>query len=460
MAYLEVLKFREGRNQGELSLSQQFLERIAGTMAEVSDLLEFRGEAFNDCMDRLSEPDRELITRRYAPGASVKRLAADSTPGPLRLQVAGADPQEVGGLHRSPPGGGTAMTPEFEELLRAMCDDCLTPEQARRLEELVIADDGACWQYLRQVHLHGALHWNIGHAGTRPSSFRLDTAEVPSPAVGVGLELAGAGVALPLEALVGPAVETPHQPDSLGEEPGPPIPRIIIHDSSLVEPPLWSTLFAPGGWAFSYAAATVIMGMAILGAWVYKVSNSSSRGLSAPGSLAAAVETSPGADSPRPAKPELVGHITGTAGCRWADPQDAPPVAVPLGRKYQLASGLLEITYQSGAKVILEGPCAYEVDSAAGGFLGLGKLTVRVEKLSAISDQLSEISKSPNLQISKFVVRTPTATVTDLGTEFGVEVDKSGGYAHRRFFRGRVVFCGLARARKPAEQQTNSLGRR
>ena len=80
---------------------------------------------------------------------------------------------------------------------------------------------------------------------------------------------------------------------------------------------------------------------------------------------------------------EPVGRITGMADCRWTDPEDAPPsgaASVPLGRKYALNSGLLEITYQTGAKVILQGPCTYEVDSAAGGFLSLGKLTARVEK--------------------------------------------------------------------------------
>ncbi len=49
--------------------------------------------------------------------------------------------------------------------------------------------------------------------------------------------------------------------------------------------------------------------------------------------------------------------------------------AVPLGRKYALSSGLMEISYQSGAKVILEGPCTYEVESEVGGYLALGKLT-------------------------------------------------------------------------------------
>ena len=38
----------------------------------------------------------------------------------------------------------------------------------------------------------------------------------------------------------------------------------------------------------------------------------------------------------------------------------------------------MEITYDTGAKVILQGPVTYEVESAAGGFLSLGKLTARV----------------------------------------------------------------------------------
>ena len=48
--------------------------------------------------------------------------------------------------------------------------------------------------------------------------------------------------------------------------------------------------------------------------------------------------------------------------------------------KIRPASGLMEITYTSGARVILEGPCAYTVDSSDGGYLAMGKLTARVEK--------------------------------------------------------------------------------
>ena len=63
--------------------------------------------------------------------------------------------------------------------------------------------------------------------------------------------------------------------------------------------------------------------------------------------------------------------------CKWAGTAFDSPV-VPLGRKYELASGLMEITYDTGAKVILQGPVTYEVESKNGGFLPVGKLTGKV----------------------------------------------------------------------------------
>ena len=144
-----------------------------------------------------------------------------------------------------------------------------------------------------------------------------------------------------------------------------------------------------------------------------------------------------------------------------------------LGRKYALASGFMEITYDSGAKVILQGPCTYEVESAAGGFLSLGKLTARVESRGGRSGSKGERTanlallqkrgnqplrsplaprpanpkseiRNPKALIlhplhpsSLFSVRTPTAIVTDLGTEFGVEVGKEGNTVSH-VFRGSV----------------------
>ena len=81
----------------------------------------------------------------------------------------------------------------------------------------------------------------------------------------------------------------------------------------------------------------------------------------------------------------------------------------------------MEITYRTGSKVILQGPAIYEVDTRNGGHLLIGKLTGKVETAEA----------------KGFSVRTPTAIVTDLGTEFGVEVDRQGSTTSH-VFRGSV----------------------
>ena len=132
----------------------------------------------------------------------------------------------------------------------------------------------------------------------------------------------------------------------------------------------------------------------------------------------------------------------------WSTANGTGSSRVSLGQKFELASGLMEITYDTGAKVILQGPVTYEVE-ANGGYLAVGKLTGKLEKkvASGQSPVASEINKSqiPNpkslttdhrplttdsnpqsLIPNPFVIRTPTATVTDLGTEFGVEVAKDG----------------------------------
>ena len=133
--------------------------------------------------------------------------------------------------------------------------------------------------------------------------------------------------------------------------------------------------------------------------------------------------------------------------CRWADPHTQAFIgsSVPLGRKYALSAGLLEITYRSGAKLILEGPCTYQVESRTGGYLELGKLTAKIERREEgrVKRERSEVKgqKSENSSLiprpSYFVVKTPTAVVTDLGTEFGVEVSKEGNTTSC-VFRGSV----------------------
>jgi hypothetical protein len=171
------------------------------------------------------------------------------------------------------------------------------------------------------------------------------------------------------------------------------------------------------GIPFAYLLATVITGLGLLMAALTYV----------PQVEQLAEQTHwnterPAAFSQKPGR-QMVGRVTGTVDCRWgeADQQAVDGDGFSLGQGFSLTSGVLEITYNTGAKVILQGPAKYEVESRNGGFMSLGKLTGRVEKPMATG----------------FAIRTPTAVVTDLGTEFGVEVDNQG-ITTSHVFRGRV----------------------
>ena len=197
------------------------------------------------------------------------------------------------------------------------------------------------------------------------------------------------------------------------------------------------------GWPLAYLVATVVLGIGILIGSIIPASR--------PQQIARQSVPLP---SPLSPLSSTVGRITGMVDCRWVDRKTAPVGygAVPLGGKYALVSGLMEITYDTGAKVILQGPVTYEVESKDGGYLSVGKLAARVEsakpqtvqpKPQAPSPKSDGIHPSSFIPHPLFAVRTPTAIVTDLGTEFGVEVDQSG-VTESHVFAGKVKVLALA----------------
>jgi hypothetical protein len=205
------------------------------------------------------------------------------------------------------------------------------------------------------------------------------------------------------------------------------------------------------GWPVAYLIATVIFAVGLaVGAFVHVTQPIQYVG--PPGSV-----RSSNPESPIPNPTSIVGRVTGMVDCVWegtggrgqgsgAANQKSEIInhdsLIHLGDRLALKSGLLEITYDTGASVILQGPVTYEVESSSGGYLSIGKLTAKLEKKSEVSGQRSDSvnQKSPDLcplNSELFAIRTPTAIVTDLGTEFGVEVDRRG-VTRSHVFRGSV----------------------
>ena len=338
---------------------------------------------------------------------------------------------------------------EVGRLAGLLLEGALGPAERRRLEELLLADPAALEYYSDYVDVHCLLHWQHGQTESEQRAEgggqRSETADQQSTSDNQ-------------QSFVPPII--------LDLSPGPRSPLFTLHSSV-------------GGFLFSYTAAALLLGLALSVGWSWKVRNDSRS------TQHVARQDSIG-DLP---KASVVGRITGVVDCRWADPAMIvfKHDGVALGQEYVLQSGFLEITYDSGAKVILQGPAKYQVESASGGFLALGKLTARVETKTqdlspkseapgskgertanlALSQQEREptTSLAPRLLLGRrrassverreqsvnqkshsrlstldsrlFSVRTPTAIVTDLGTEFGVEVERSG-VTRSHVFQGKV----------------------
>ena len=118
-----------------------------------------------------------------------------------------------------------------------------------------------------------------------------------------------------------------------------------------------------------------------------------------------------------------------------------------------LRSGLLELTYDTGARVILQGPSRTKSNRPPAGISPSASSLQKLEKKSEVRDQRSEPAnqKSEIRNQKSFAVRTPTAIVTDLGTEFGVEVARDGT-TETHVFSGKVVIASPTDEKTRAER--------
>jgi RNA polymerase sigma-70 factor, ECF subfamily len=76
VAYFKVLAYRRDRGREPLLFSSELLETLALACSEEAARGDSRSSALSDCVSALPGPQQRLIMDRYAPGGSVKKLAA------------------------------------------------------------------------------------------------------------------------------------------------------------------------------------------------------------------------------------------------------------------------------------------------------------------------------------------------------------------------------------------------
>ena len=121
------------------------------------------------------------------------------------------------------------------------------------------------------------------------------------------------------------------------------------------------------------------------------------------------IEQAPVAKLPMNGEPPVsVATVSQLNNAAWDISGQPAGDGLTAGKRLRLSSGFAEITFDSQAKVIIEGPIDITISGANGCILDSGKLVAQVPKSAR-----------------GFAVQTPTLTIVDLGTEFGVQVIKA-----------------------------------
>ena len=117
-----------------------------------------------------------------------------------------------------------------------------------------------------------------------------------------------------------------------------------------------------------------------------------------------------------------VAKITATRNCLWQMPTQGIGYGSRLhaGQRLELAAGLVEITFDDGATVVLEGPATFDVRDR-------GEARLEEGRLAAIVPEHAR----------GFEVATTGLNVVDFGTEFGMMAERGGDHRNPRLQRPR-----------------------
>ena len=309
----------------------------------------------------------------------------------------------------------------FFELAAIVCDGDASQDECSELDAIARADQASSRRYLRYCRMHSELMLALRahrasqavyqQIGIQPNATRSNTLDVAANVASLDAN-------------------------------APIFPSSALNNTFR---------YLSAGWPMAYLVATVVVSVGIAIAAMTHISKPSQ--ITGPStSLPCRLSHSS----------SVVGRITGMVDCVWGNRNSEIrnlTSLVSMGDRFVIRSGLFEISYNTGAKVILQGPVTYQVESAASGYLTVGKLTANLgERVEGGAESVKQVAANHKSHHSTphsplFTITTPTAVVTDLGTEFGVEVSKTGETTSH-VFRGTIEVRTIA-----GEKNTNTDAR-
>jgi hypothetical protein len=329
---------------------------------------------------------------------------------------------------------GDVSSDRLMDLFCRMCGEDMSPEEFARLENTLRTDPVARQRYYDFVELHGDLSWTFGKLGTKV------------PRIGSASR----------------AIEE----TTLGDEPRPRPADGTYKTRSPVLGFLGGVLEqavrSRNVMFWSICAVLASYFAMQLGSLLLTHLHDERADIAGAGSLHRSASNTADESAPAdegPAVGPIVAQLTNVFDCQWevtrpADAQHSRPqsqlVELPTGARFRagkrlnLVNGLAELTFTSGAKVILHAPAQFAVSGPLGGNLQRGKLTAKVQhnKSGGGKSEASAVG---------FTIATPSGKVVDLGTEFGVNVSDDRSMHV-------VVFVGEVEVNSPSGSATQSAG--
>ncbi len=271
---------------------------------------------------------------------------------------------------------------EPRALVDALLEERLSDAQARRLGQLLADRDDVVRFYIQSIHQHYRV---VQYATSYNESALLREAQGEASEGGLG--------------------DTMYLPAIREEEVIRPSAPIA---AASMAAPQWASATPRGGltsvsrrWWIGTAAALALLALGLL-----------ARQLSRPRQQPASVAV---------AAPVSVATLSAAADAQWSDDKPRANSTKLIAGRLDLTSGGVRLLFLEGTEVIVYGPAKFELQSSTSMRLLTGKLTAEVDHGA----------------FGGFTVNTPSASVVDLGTEFGVSVAASGS-TETQVLRGRV----------------------
>lgn len=277
---------------------------------------------------------------------------------------------------------------ELQRLLAAWCNDALDGEDAERLQRALETDPEARRFYLQYAAVEAELrsvHSGGAWAGAQLAEAAMQDEPSLAPTAGVA-----------------PRREPAERSRSRGRR---------------------------GRHGATVAIAASLIGIAAIASWVaYRVGPSYGRDAFVAAATPGEDRAADGANAPD--GPALA-RVTATRNCRWSGPSATIGFGAELsaGQRVELAAGLAELTFENGARVLLEGPAKLDLAADTESVLLAGRLAATLPAGVEVTPV-----RTPRMGV---VIAPAAGAALTSGWHFGLAADASDG-DELHVFRGRI----------------------